>query len=228
MSSLMRDSDDFDLEPKEEDSATDSRAFTPDAPPLPHEKEVSDELVDPVPAGSGSVASQAAQAAYMAAQQATSVIPQLDKPRRVAWSAALAEDVSLMEALAGAASRTASRSEAMALAAPLPLLALRLAPHSYRALWPLLPALIHGTQGIVQFLYDRPSTRPLICLLPAILENSVAHLADCVVDSRPLSPLAVAKSLADHTRQMLQQQERQSAVRSRAAKRQRNGHGYRS
>lgn len=230
MSSQMFDFDDFEFEPEDEHDPANEAAFSPTPGMVPSNtnKEGNEEFRSRTPAPPRKLDRQAAQAAYQAAQQTTSVIPQPAESSRPAWSAALAEEVALLETLAATASRATNLAEALALVAALPVVALRLTPHSYRALWPLLPALIQGTQGVAQVLYGRSHTRPLINLLPAILENSVSQLADQVALDRPVTPASAAKALAYHTGQLLQQQERQTIVAPESGIRQRNGHGYRA
>jgi hypothetical protein len=233
MSSQIPDFGDFEFEPEEEHDPGDETIFaaTPDMPlanKLANDEETAAELSIPASGTPHSVSGQAAQAAYKAAQQATSVIQPPLEPQRAAWSAALAEEATLMETLATAAGRATNLAEALALAAALPVLSLRLTPHCYRALWPLLPALVQGVQGIVRVLYSRPSTRPFICLLPVILESTAAQLADQVTADRSPTPMTAAKVLAFHTEQTLLQQTRQTVNRSRRNTWQRNGHGYRS
>jgi hypothetical protein len=230
MSSQMPDFDNFEFEPEEERGPGDEMAF-PEASdrssPASH-KEANEDTKRRASSSSQNLADQAAQVAFQTAQGASTTFQQPLESARATWSAALAEEVTLMETLAASASRASNLTEALALVAALPVVALRLTPHSYRALWPLLPTLIQGVQGVTQFLYGRSNTRPLITLLPAILEGSIGQLADQVALDRPLTPMNAAKSLAFHTGQMLQKQERRATVVPESGIRQRNGHGYRS
>jgi hypothetical protein len=166
-----------------------------------------------------------AQSAYKGAQQASTTLEQSTERHRFDWSAALAEEVTLMEVLATSASRAQNLAEALALVAALPVVALRLTPHSYRALWPVLPALIQGVQGVTRSLYDRTATRSYICLLPAILESTVAHLADQAAAGRRPTVNSAAKALAQYTGQIVQDHQRRAQKGSQQDKWQGNGHG---
>lgn len=114
-------------------------------------------------------------------------------------SAALLEDYELMEALALAAAKAKSQTEAEGLIAALAPVSIRLNPQAYRALWPALPTLIQGTVGITRLLHSRPATRPLIGVLPAILRSATAQLARYVAHGQPISRALAARVLAKQT-----------------------------
>ncbi|MBE2222227.1 MAG: hypothetical protein IAF02_11840 [Anaerolineae bacterium] len=177
------------------------------------------------------LASQAARTAHQWGERASVVISprRLSTNRQDTWSAVLTEEVELMAQLAAAAVVAESQTEAVTLAAALPVLAIRLSPQSYRALWPVLPTLVQGVAGLTRFLYGRAQTRPLIRQLPTILENSVADLAERVADGRSVPATLVARVLARQTGLVIQEQQRYALQQRRppdSTKGHRNGHGY--
>lgn len=148
-------------------------------------------------------------------------------------SAVLQEDRELMETLAKAAASSHNQSEAVSLVAALTPLAIRLAPQVYRALWPVLPALVKGMVGLTLTLHRHPPTRPLIQHIPVILEQCVtvlaAHLGSQTLGSKqppgskqPLTRGMVARVLARQTELVIQEQVqsvRKKATTSRMKKR---------
>lgn len=129
-------------------------------------------------------------------------------------SAALLEEYELMAALATAASKAGSRTEAEGLVAAIVPLSIRLNPQFYRALWRTLPTLLQGTVGVTRLLYGRAATRPLIRLMPFILESTATRLAGYVARGRPLNRSLVARTLARQTRMAIEQQRQQATTRA--------------
>lgn len=123
-------------------------------------------------------------------------------------SAGLLEEYDLMDALAATAASTESRAEAERLVAALAPISVRLAPQIYRALWPTLPALMQGVVGVTRLLHNRRATRPLIEIVPAILQSTVAQLARHAEQGQPITRRLVAKVLSKQTGVTLQQQRR--------------------
>lgn len=229
MNNQMSDFDDFAFDPGEAADSSNRRFFadSPDSPPSNPDggKQADAPSSSATPVVSHDLPRLAAQVVYQAAQQTTAVIEAPVEHRRTEWSAALEEEVTLMEALATAVSRTPKLTEALALGASLPVCALRLTPHSYRALWPTLPTLMLGVQSAIRLWHKNEATRDHICLLPAILENSVAHLADQVAAGRAPDASAVARVLAQFTGQALQNKQRRVSKRRQQDEWQGNGHG---
>lgn len=242
------------FEPEDE-----NRLTTPGLPPLNNEDETDDELLTEIfgelaspsltattiddleedeylPSVSAkprrpTLASQAARVVQQWGERATgTVAPRHSSTiRQDTWSAALTEEIELMEQMAATAVATKNQTEAVTLAAALPVLAIRLSPQSYRALWPALPALMQGVMGLTRFLYGRAETRPLIRQIPAILENTIADLAERVANGRQVTPVITARTLARQTGLCIQQQQRSGSRLQKAPQRpkqQRNDHGY--
>jgi hypothetical protein len=118
-------------------------------------------------------------------------------------SAALLEAYELMEALAAVATRADREAEAERFIAAIIPVSIQLAPTVYRALWPAIPALINGTAGVTRLLHRRPSTRPLIRVIPAVLHNSIAQLARYAAHHHPITRQLAAKVLARQTAMVL-------------------------
>jgi hypothetical protein len=207
-------------------------AFPPvTAAPEDEPEDNDDTIAPPAKPRQPSLASRAARTTLQWSERTTAVMdPRRSTTRQATWSAALREEKELMEQLATAAATARSHTEALTLAATLPVLAIRLSPQSYRALWVALPTLVQGVAGLARLLYGRAHTRPLLRHLPAILENSIAHLAERVADGRLVTPTIAARVLARQAGLVIQQQRPRNVARlpraPQRAKVQRNGHGY--
>jgi hypothetical protein len=113
------------------------------------------------------------------------------------------EAAALLQALAKEASGSGSETAAAALAASMVPIALRFEPGVTRALWPALPALILGVEGLARLFYHHPEAEALFDRLPLILQRTMASLADSIRAGRSPGWRMAAAVLARHTAQAL-------------------------
>ena len=113
-------------------------------------------------------------------------------------SAALLEDHELMMRLANTAARTEHKAEAVHMIVATVPMALRSAPHVYRALWRVLPGLIRGAGRATRALHNRPHTRSVLKQMPSILHTVVSQLAQRVTHGRPVGAAMAEKLVSQH------------------------------
>lgn len=118
-------------------------------------------------------------------------------------SAGLVEEEILLLTLARAAARARTVDEAASLAGALVPLAMGRQRAVYLGLWPALPALLLGVDGLARLLYANESARPLLERLPALLDRTFKTLARILSAGKPLTPWLAAEVLAKHTAAML-------------------------
>jgi hypothetical protein len=109
----------------------------------------------------------------------------------------------MMEHLGHAAAETHSEAEAEALVGAMVPLAARLVPRAAADLTRATPGLACGLAGVVRTLHRRPSTRPLVRTVPAIVRSTATAIAQQASRGKAVTPQAVVRTLAQQTARIL-------------------------
>jgi hypothetical protein len=109
----------------------------------------------------------------------------------------------MMEHLGHAAAETQSEAEAQALAGAMVPLAARIVPRAAPAIMRAAPGLVCGLTGVVNTLRRDPATRPLVRMVPAIVRNTAASIAQQASRGVSVTPQAAVRTLARQTVRVL-------------------------
>lgn len=125
-------------------------------------------------------------------------------PEEMYASAAQLENAWLVQTLTVAASRAAQEKEAGLLAAAAVPLLMQDFPAVYRGLWPALPALSAGVDGLARFLFRSETLRPLVTELPVLLRSVIHRLARDLSSGRPVTSRMASDTLAKYAKAWLE------------------------
>ncbi len=109
----------------------------------------------------------------------------------------------LMEHMGHAAATAASEAEAEAFAGALIPLAARVVPRAAQVIMRSTPQLVRGVAAMTRTLRRNPATRPLLRVLPTVVQRTARSLARQTAQGRPVTPRTAVRTLAGQTARVM-------------------------